>query len=324
LVAAFARDLTDRVTVDHDFQEVDMRIKGSVALCVALGLTASAAGPAFAAGRTQPVDIRFAAVAGAARVACGQPIEGLGTTAQTAQLADLRFYVSDVKLVRADGRAVALKLARNSSYRVTRSGESVTLIDLEDGSGSCVEGTKGLNAVVRGTVPRGRYVGVRWSVGVPFALNHTDVAAAPAPLNSAAMGWSWQVGRKFTKIEVADPGGETGSWAAKVFMVHLGSTGCTGNPASGETVECANPNRGAVRLKRFDSRRQQVAVDVKALAAGTDITVNQAGAPGCMSGPTDPECGGVFRAFGIGWKADGTGDGASPAGSQSVFRAIGR
>ena len=40
-----------------------------------------------------------------------------------------------------------------------------------------------------------------------------------------------------------------------------------------------------------------------------------------MSGPTDPECEGVFGAFGIGWKADGTGNGASRH-AQTVFRAI--
>ncbi len=244
---------------------------------------------------------------------------------QPAQLADLRLYVSDVKLVRANGRAVAVKLAANSAYRVSRGAARVTLIDLEDGSGSCMEGTKGMNASVRGTVPRGRYVGVRWTVGVPFALNHTDVPAAPAPLNSAAMAWSWQSGRKFAKIELADPGGETGTWASKMFMVHLGSTGCTGNPASGETVKCSAANRSAISLRRFDPKRQRVAVDLNALVAGNDITVNRADAPGCMSEPTDPECGGVFKALGIGWRADGSGSGASPSGSrQTVFRAIAR
>ena len=72
---------------------------------------------------------------------------------------------------------------------------------------------------------------------MPFALNHTDAPAVPAPLNSAAMAWSWQAGRKFTKIEFADPGGATGTWTAKSFFVHLGSSGCQGNPATGATVE---------------------------------------------------------------------------------------
>src|SRR5687767_3154402 len=175
---------------------------GATTLGVAFGLAA----PASAAD--QKVDIRFAAVAGDVPVACGQAIEGLGTTQRPAQLADLRFFVSDVKLVRRDGRAVSLKLAEDSRYRVTEGRSAVTLIDLEDGTGACAEeGTKGTNDLVRGTVPRGKYVGLRWTVGVPFALNHSDAPASPAPLNSAAMAWSWQSGRKFTKIEFADPGG---------------------------------------------------------------------------------------------------------------------
>jgi uncharacterized repeat protein (TIGR04052 family) len=278
---------------------------GALTLGVAFGLAA----PASAAD--QKVDIRFAAVAGNAPVACGQAIEGLGTTTRPAQLTDLRFFVSDVKLIRRDGRAVAVKLGKDSAYRVTDGRSGVTLIDLENGTGACAEeGTKGTNDLVRGTVPRGKYVGLRWTVGVPFGLNHTDAPAAPAPLNSAAMAWSWQSGRKFTKIEVSDPGGGA-PWAASTFFVHLGSAGCTGNPATGQTVDCAASNRAAIRLKRFDPARQRVAVDVKAMLAGTDVTANGGGAPGCMSGATDPECGPVFRAFGMG-------------GTQSVFRAIRR
>jgi uncharacterized repeat protein (TIGR04052 family) len=135
-------------------------------------------------------------------VTCGTPIDGLGTTAQTAQLQDFRFFVSEVELIRRNGRAVTVKLAPNSAYRYTRGGVGVTLIDLENGAGACaVDVTKRMNASVKGTVPRGEYVGAAWTVGVPFALDHTDAAATPAPLNSAAMGWSWQVGRKFAKIE---------------------------------------------------------------------------------------------------------------------------
>jgi uncharacterized repeat protein (TIGR04052 family) len=292
---------------------------GALALGASLGAIALLATPAGAATKTQKVDIRFAAVAGEQQVGCGLPIEGLGSTNQTATLADFRFFVSDVKLVRSDGRAVAVKLRKNSNFRVTEGKTALTLIDLENGTGSCAEeGTANTNDAVLGTVPKGKYVGVRWSVGVPFDTNHTDAPASPAPLNSAAMAWSWQSGRKFTKIEVTDPGGATGTWTAKTFFVHLGSGGCTGNPATGQTVSCRNSNRASVSLKRFDAARQRIAVDLKTMLAGSDITRNGSGAPGCMSGPTDPECGGVFGAFGI-----DLGTGASPASkTQSVFRAI--
>ncbi len=299
---------------------------GSVALCAAAGLAGVLSAPALAHDDPQSVNIRFAAVAGDQPVACGTPVEGLGSTAQAAQLQDFRFFVSDVKLIRANGKAVAVKLAKNSAYRYTRKGVGVTLIDLENGTGSCsVDGTKGMNASVKGTVAHGEYVGASWTVGVPFALNHTDAAATPAPLNSVAMGWSWQIGHKFTKIEVSDPGGSTGSWSSKTFYVHLGSAGCEGNPASGEAVKCGAPNRALIRLKTFDPAKQQVAVDLKAILAGADVTANQSGAPGCMSEQTDPECGSVFESFGIDWKADGSGTGKSSMSSgQTIFKAIKR
>ena len=64
----------------------------------------------------------------------------------------------------------------------------------------------------------------------------------------------------------------------------------------------------------------------KANMAGNDITRNQAGAAGCMSGGTDPECAGVFQALAIDWKADGTGTGLPIAGgaAQTVFRPVAR
>ena len=82
----------------------------------------------------------------------------------------------------------------------------------------------------------------------------------------------------------------------------------------------------AITLPAFDPAQQKIAVDLKALLAGNDITRNQAGAAGCMSGGTDPECAGVFQALAIDWKADGTGTGLPIAGgaAQTVFRPVAR
>lgn len=279
------------------------------------------ASPASAA--TQPVKLRFTAVAGDAPVACGTPITGLGTTNATAQLQDLRFYVSGVQLLRKGRRPVTVAVKGNRLSRVAGP-DSVTLIDLENAAGRCAtEGTPTTNAVVLGTAPKGSYTGVRFTLGVPFSRNHTNTVGAPAPLGLAAMAWSWQSGRKFTKIELVDPDGGAGTWAAKAFMVHLGSTGCTGNPATGATVSCKAPNRSTITLQRFNPARQDVALDLRALLAANDVTKNVGGGPGCMSGPTDPECPGIFGALGVSWAADGSATG-QPTGTQTAFRAIDR
>lgn len=273
----------------------------------------------------QNVTINFAGVAGTTPVACGTAISGLGSGAVSAQLKDFRFYVSNVALLKADGSAVPLTLGANDDWNLTAGSDRLTLIDLEDGTGACSGGTAATNAVVRGTVPAGDYVGVKMTMGVPFALNHSDYATATKPLDVQAMAWSWQSGRKFAKIEVTDPAGAAAAtWAAPTFNFHLGSTGCTGNPASGQTVSCVAPNRMDFHFHAFDPATQKIAVDVRALLAGTDITVNRAGAPGCMSGGTDPECLHVFESLAIDWKADGTGTGlpVDEGHAQTLFKAV--
>jgi uncharacterized repeat protein (TIGR04052 family) len=276
---------------------------------------------------TQKVAIDFAAVNGSKPVTCGKPITGLGTASTTAQLTDLRFYVSQVQLLKKGGGAVDLTPPADSGWSYAKGDAAVTLIDLENGKGSCAaEGTKGMNSTVRGTVPKGRYVGVRYSVSVPESLNHTDLTAMPAPLNNTAMGWSWQAGRKYLKVEVSEDGGP--AWASKTFFVHIGATGCKGNPAAGQGVRCSLPNRDEVTLAKFDPAKQRIAVDLKALLAGVDVagmtnpampTTEMEGMSmgGCMSATSSPDCKPIFEALGMKLGTDKT-------MAQTTFRVIGR
>jgi uncharacterized repeat protein (TIGR04052 family) len=303
----------------------------AMVLAAVPGLALAAQGHHDAAAKakapTRKVAIDFAAVAGSKPVACGRPISGLGTSSRTAQLTDLRFYVSDVQLLRKGGGAVDLTPPANSKWSYAKGDAAVTLVDLENGSGDCAaEGTKAMNSTVRGTVPKGSYVGVRYSVSVPEALNHTDLTAMPAPLNNTAMGWSWQAGRKFMKIEVSEDGGP--AWASKTFFVHIGSTGCKGNPAAGEEADCSLPNRDEVTLDKFDPARQKIAVDLKALLAGVDVAgTGGAAMPmmgmegmsmgGCMSATTSPDCKPIFAALGMKL-------GTNQKTTQTTFRVVGK
>jgi uncharacterized repeat protein (TIGR04052 family) len=301
-----------------------MRIGTAGALAAAAALASGTASAHAGHHDTMRVAIPFTAVAGSTPVGCSAPITGLGTTGATARLQDLRFYISNVRLVKASGRSVPVTLAK-SPFNHTQGANGVTLIDLENGKGACAsEGDRRENRLIRGTVPEGKYIGVRMYVSVPEALSHTDITAAPAPLDLAGMAWSWQFGRKFTKIELADPDGAGGTWKDKVFFVHIGSTGCTGNPARGARVRCTDPNRMLIRFPSFDVTKERIAIDLETLTDGNDITVNRAAAPGCMSEATDPECDGVMRAaMGLSWRPDGSGTGR-PAGAQTLFRAIPR
>lgn len=312
------------------FKRASVGFSGGLSvLALALLSGCGGSGDDSSASTTREVALEFVAVAGHTPVQCGTLVAGLGTGASTAHIKDLRFYISNVALLQADGTETPLALAANDNWNLSVGNDRVTLIDLEDATGTCIGGTAATNALVRGTAPAGDYVGVKFTMGVPFALNHTlysDAATAKPPLDIGAMAWSWQSGRKFSKIELTDPEGANGQWTAKTFAVHLGSTGCVGNPATGETVQCQAPNRTQVHFAAFNPEQQKIALDVQALVAGNDVTKNLGGAAGCMAGGTDPECAGVFRALALDWQANGTGTGLPIAGgaSQTVFRPLAR
>lgn len=274
--------------------------------------TASPAPSASPIPAPQAVNISFVAKSGAEAVKCGTPITSIGNPSTAAQLKDLRLYLSNVVLITSDNREVPLKLTANDWQN-----SEVALIDLEDGTGSCAGGTSATNANIMGEVPAGTYTGLKMTVGVPSNQNHTDYATASAPMNVQAMAWSWQSGRKFAKIEVTDPQGVAGTWTAKTFMVHLGSTGCTGNPATGATTTCTSSNRMDVKLSSFNPANQNVVIDLQTLLANSNVTINGGGPAGCMSGKTDPECTAIFSAFKIDLNA---GTSINGGDGQQLFR----
>lgn len=268
------------------------------------------------------VSITFAAVNGTTPVTCATTLTGMGTTGVSAAVQDLRFYITNVVLINDKGVAVPVKLDANK-WQLTQGSEMVSLIDLENATGACATGgTADMNAVITGTVPDGNYVGLKASVGVPETMNHTAVAGGTPPLDSAAMNWSWQSGRKFTKIELNPVGGITKTVAATAttaavvsniptFNLHVGSTGCTAKVGTTDIYTCTNLNLSDFSLSAFNVDTQKVALDIGQLFKTTNITVENGGAAGCMSGTTDPECPALFSELGIG-------NGAV----QKVFKAI--
>lgn len=281
------------------------------------------------------VSISFAALNGTTPVACGTAVTGMGSTGVGAAVKDLRFYITNLKLVNDKGEAVAVKLDA-SGWQLTQGSETVSLIDLENATGACstASNTTATNAVITGTVPAGTYVGLKASMGVPETLNHSAIAGGVAPLDNAAMAWSWQSGRKFAKIEldpvggIAKPDGST----ITTFNFHLGSTGCTAKldaagvvvkDAAGNTVyTCTNPNVMDFSLASFNMDTQKVALDIGKLFSTTDITKENGGAAGCMSGATDPECPTMFTQLQVSFGSGSTGLPIAGGAAQQIFKAV--
>ncbi len=265
-----------------------------------------------------PKDIRIELIAkaGTQTATCGTTLTGLGMNGVNAEVHDLRVYFSEVALIDDKGNAVPLTLTANDWQN-----DKVALIDLENGTGACADkGTAATNNVIQGTVPAGNYKGIKLTVGVPGVQNHTDYAVAAKPLDIQALAWSWQAGRKFATIEVNPAGGVVRPAPAApgaTWYLHLGSTDCTGNPVTGQTVSCGRPNRMAVAFDAFDSTTQRIVFDLKTLLATSDLNLDLGSAPGCMSGLTDPECAAIFSAL----KLDlTTGQPIDGGRGQSLFR----
>ena len=244
----------------------------------------------------QSVSLSFALVAGEQPLRCGAAFGPLGRDQKRVSLRDARLYVQDVALIDDTGKPVPLRLQVNDWQDA-----KVALLDFEDGSGHCVGGTPATNTQVIGSVPAGHYRGVSLTLGVSQSLNHTSTELQGAPLDLAGMGWSWQAGRKFIKLELDPEGGvsKADGSRANTWYLHLGSTGCAGNPVTGETVACQRANRIPLRFDGFDPATQAVVLDVAALFRDSRLAVDEGAAVGCMSGPTDPECVAVFKRLGV-------------------------
>lgn len=260
--------------------------------------------PVAAQAETQPVEIRFDARVGAEPARCGRDYSGVGSSAAGVRFQDIRFYVSAVRLIDGKGREVPVTLSPDDQWQ----NDQVTLLDFEDQTGNC-NGTAGTNMAVRGAVPKGDYRGLVFEIGVPRAVNHQDPTLAAAPLNVTGMTWVWRIGYKFTGIDMETGGGAGGPNAATGFSIHLGSTACgEGPPMAAPKVACANPNRPEYRLTNFDPATSVVVLDIGALLAGTDVTVNAPGsASGCMSFPSDGDCRDIFDRLGLSWDGKASG-----------------
>lgn len=236
------------------------------------------------------VAINFRAVVGERAFACGQSYEHIGTGMSTFTPSEFRMFVSGVRLVSRSGQRVPLALEQDGRWQ----NGDLAMLDFEDGSGPCSNGTPELRTTITGSVPDGDYVALEFEIGVPFERNHGDLAAQPAPLSVTRMFWAWNSGHKFIRLD-----GRTGS--GKNWVLHLGSTGCTPNEsATTVPTSCAQRNSVQVRFDGFDPARDEVVADVAALYRASNLEDNQPQtAAGCMSGPSDRDCGPIFRALGL-------------------------
>jgi uncharacterized repeat protein (TIGR04052 family) len=240
-------------------------------------------------GGAAPLDvtIQFRAVVGDEDLACETDYPGLGAEGGTTQVSDFRFYVHDVRLVTSDDTEVPVELEQDGTWQV----DNVALVDFENAAGACAGGTTQTRDVITGTVPAGDYTGIRFRVGVPAELNHEDVTTSPSPLNLTALFWSWGMGH----IHLSAVTSTTNGGPANQHFVHLGSTGCTGDPEQGQMVTCTTPNRPEFSFDGFNPATSVIVADLAELVAASNLATEI----GCHSFPDTPACTEPFDRLGI-------------------------
>jgi len=226
----------------------------------------------------------------------GQPIL-CGPAESATVLSDMRFYVSDLEVMTEEGESAGIALVPDGAWQH----EDIALLDFEDGTDSCDNGTTEVNSTIHARLAQGDYRGLRFTVGVPFDRNHGDPLLAQPPLDDSAMHWHWRAGYKFLRGGVRS--------ADDSFWIHLGSTGCQGTV--GNISACSKPNRVVVELPGFVPGRDAVVVSLSALTEGADL--GDTIASDCSSGPSEEACAAPFAALGL--QFDGNGEPAT----QTVF-----
>lgn len=253
--------------------------------------------------QTHTLTLTFDAVVDEASFECGQTY-ALGSESTEVSFTEMKLFVSEFELVDADGETHAATLVDDGMW----SNGNVALLDFEDASGSCSNGTEPVNKMVELEVPPGDYTGVRFTLGVPFTDNHQNAAVADAPLNLTTMFWSWNGGYKFVRIDGrAGSGQDTGG-----FRFHLGSTGCEMEDGTQEVSSCSTPNRARVELDGIDPASSTIAFDLERLFEDTDFTPVDGDSINCQASPMHEVCGSIFPALGLGFLE-------TPAQAQRVF-----
>ncbi len=107
---------------------------------------------------------------------------------------------------------------------------------------------------------------MRFTVGVPFSVNHLNPISQKSPLNSPSMFWVWQTGHKFIRLELA---AENQPW-----LFHLGSTGCkSASVMRAPERACHYPNRFTFELPltQVIGNNFVLAFDLAALLNNVDL-----------------------------------------------------
>ena len=204
---------------------------------------------------------------------CNQTFAHMGESWRYQQL---QFFISGLEVITADKanqgwQELPLLQTRFQSGKVALLGE----VCASDGS-DVSEGSWQLQLAP--SIDTSDIRRIRFTLGIPFALNHQNPLTQKSPLNLSSMFWVWRTGHKFLRLEMASD--------KEAWLFHLGSTGCLA-PSSVRPPadECRQPNRFQYELA-YDSGKGGLLLDLSVLLA--QVVLNRESS--CKSAPDNPHC----------------------------------
>lgn len=205
----------------------------------------------------------------------GQPIScdtGLTIQGKEWSIDQFHLYVHGVEFTEANEKWRALELSENTYQH-----QQVVLLGMD-----CANDDQGywqLETEKPETIAA--FNKLRFTVGVPFQLNHQNPLTQSSPLNVPNMFWVWQTGHKFIRLEMA---AKYDSW-----LFHLGSTGCQSVSAlRSPQSPCRYPNTAQMELAA--NKDGYWLLDITPWLADVNVTK----ASSCQSGHDDDSCRQLF------------------------------
>lgn len=180
----------------------------------------------------------------------------------------LQYYVSNIQLVRKDGSVYTLP--QDDSYFLIR------------------ESNPASKTITLNNIPQGKYVGLRFVIGIDSARSASEIAYRKGCLDVAGeaqdMYWAWNSGYIFVKMEGSSP---QSTLKENIFMYHIGLFGGIGDKKTLNNIKVADLNFGNETLKVKAGKtiaQVQVKTDASKILNGA-TTVSIAKNPSVMGGP---------------------------------------
>lgn len=196
---------------------------------------------------------------------------------QTWQISQLQFYLSSIKVKDANNQWLSAQLIHSENEN-----NEIALV------GGVCDHSFNWKVSLSSPLSSKQIKGVQFDLGVPFHLNHQNPLTQKSPLNQSDMFWTWQLGYKFLRLELASNNSE--------WIFHLGSTGCESPaPVRAPKAQCKNPNLSNILLKDYDSSKP-IEINLSNLLQGAILEEEN----NCQSFPGSPLCEVLFPKVGIG------------------------